>query len=194
MGRSDYDSGSHQFNPEDFEPGSIHQLKKDAKLFGERMAPAIALINPKYPHNVAGAVRAASCFGAKAVIFSGSRCPILGGKNFRLPRELRLRDYYDVRIINDDYLFNRFDRNIVPVAIELMENSESLTTFEHPEHALYVFGPEDGSIDREALKFCRRFVSIPSKHCLNLSNAVNVVMYDRILKKCIIQSEEILNL
>ena len=192
MSRNNYEGDLHQFNPDDFEPGEIHQLKKDTRLFGEKMAPAIALINPKYPHNVAGAVRAASCFGAKAVIFSGNRVPILGGKNYRLPRELRLRDYYDVRIINDNYLFNRFDKKIVPVAVELRDNAESLSTFEHPELALYVFGPEDGSIERESLKFCQRFVFIPSKHCLNLSNAVNVVMYDRILKKGIIQSEEIL--
>ena len=31
----------------------------------EGQAPAIALINPKFPHNVGATVRAASCFGIK---------------------------------------------------------------------------------------------------------------------------------
>lgn len=191
MGRIDYKTAGHQFSPEDFEGGKIHRLAKDQKIFSERFTPAIALINPKYPHNVAGAVRAAACFGAKAVIFSGSRVPISGGKNFRLPREFRHKDYRDIVIINDDYLFNRFDKKIVPVAIELMENAEPLTAFEHPENALYVFGPEDGDIPRESLKFCRRFVYIPSKFCLNLNNAVNVTLYDRVIKRGILTPEEI---
>ena len=39
----------------------------------EGVAPAIALVNPKYPHNVGAAVRAASCFGIQQVWFSGNR-------------------------------------------------------------------------------------------------------------------------
>jgi hypothetical protein len=33
---------------------------------------------------------------------------------------------------------------VTPVAVELRPDAESLVTFEHPEEALYVFGPEDG--------------------------------------------------
>lgn len=66
-----------------------------------------------------------------------------------------------------------------PVAIEVRENSECLTTFEHPEDAIYVFGPEDGSIPRSYLGHCHRFVAIPTHHCLNLSAAVNVVLAHR---------------
>jgi tRNA(Leu) C34 or U34 (ribose-2'-O)-methylase TrmL len=28
-------------------------------------------------------------------------------------------------------------------------------------------------------RFCHRFVKIPTKHCLNLANAVATVLYDR---------------
>jgi tRNA C32,U32 (ribose-2'-O)-methylase TrmJ len=49
----------------------------------------------------------------------------------------------------------------------------------HPENAVYVFGPEDGSIPPVFRRHCHRFVSIPSKHCLNLAAAVYIVLYDR---------------
>jgi hypothetical protein len=39
----------------------------------------------------------------------------------------------------------------VPVAVELRRNAEPFIEFEHPERALYVFGPEDGSLGRAVL-------------------------------------------
>ena len=59
------------------------------------------------------------------------------------------------------------------------------------ENPLYVFGPEDGNIPQVLLRHCYRFVKIPSKHCLNLGNAVNVVLYDRIYKMGVISRDEI---
>jgi hypothetical protein len=51
------------------------------------------------------------------------------------------------------------------VAVELRRNAESLIDFVHPEHALYVFGPEDGSLGRATLAQCHRFLVIPTRHC-----------------------------
>jgi tRNA(Leu) C34 or U34 (ribose-2'-O)-methylase TrmL len=92
---------------------------------GDGVTPAIALVDPKYPHNAGAAVRAASCYGVRQVWFSGDRVRLDGAKRQRLPREERMR-----------------------------RNAESLIDFEHPEHALYVFGPEDGSLDRAVLTRC----------------------------------------
>lgn len=177
-----YSKNEHDFDPDDFRPGQIHRIEDGAVMFGDEMTPAVALWNPKYPHNVGAAVRAASCFGAKTVLFSGDRIPVDKGKGSRLPREERMKGYYDVVIVNDDHFFNRFSRNVVPVAVEVRKHSESLPMFEHPANPLYVFGPEDGSLPQSVVRHCRRFVIIPSKHCLNLGNAVNVVLYDRIVK------------
>ena len=38
---------------------------------GDGIAPAVALVDPKFPHNVGAAVRAASCYGVRQVWFSG---------------------------------------------------------------------------------------------------------------------------
>jgi tRNA(Leu) C34 or U34 (ribose-2'-O)-methylase TrmL len=62
-------------------------------------------------------------------------------------------------------------------------NSESLIEFEHPSDAVYVFGPEDGSLDRAVLGQCHRFVTIPTRHCTNLAAAIYTVLYDRHAKR-----------
>lgn len=103
-----YKKNEHDFRIEDFKPGRIHKIGKNTTMFGDDMTPSIALWNPKYPHNVGAAVRAASCFGAKAVIFSGNRIPVDNTKSSRLPREERMKGYYDVKIINDDYFLSGF--------------------------------------------------------------------------------------
>lgn len=151
----------------------------------EGVAPAIALCNPKYPHNVGTVLRACSCFGIKQLWFSGKRVSLKGDKNkgYRLPREERMRGYKEVELRNFDYFFEQFDRTVTPVAIELREGAEMLPQFEHPENPLYVFGPEDGSIDQVMMRHCHRIVVIPTAHCVNLAAAVYLVLYDRLIKR-----------
>lgn len=153
------------------------QYGKNSKPVG--ITPSVCLVNPKYPHNVGAAVRAASCFNIPQVWYTGDRLQLENRK--RLPREERMKGYQDVDLIQFDYPFDAFN-GAVPVAIEVRQNSEMLTDFVHPENALYVFGPEDGSIHKSFLGHCHRFVIIPTKHCTNLAAAVYIVLYDRMLK------------
>ena len=149
---------------------------------GDGITPAVALVDPKFPHNVGAAVRAASCYGVRQVWFSGDRVRLDGARGQRLPREERMRGYQEVEIRQADYFFDAFE-NVVPVAVELRRNAESLIDFDHPDRALYVFGPEDGSLDRAVLARCHRFLVIPTRHCTNLSAAVYTVLYDRHVKR-----------
>ena len=146
--------------------------------------PAVALFNPKYPHNVGAALRACSCWGVAQLWWTGDRVTLDVRRGERLPREERMKGYRNVEMVRDDRVFNRFEAGrVTPVAVELRPAAESLVTFEHPEEALYVFGPEDGSLPKPVRLLCHRFVVIPTHHCLNLAAAVNVVLYDRRLKR-----------
>jgi len=89
-----------------------------------------------------------------------------------------MKGYTDVEIVNYDSPFEQF-AGAVPVAIEVRDRSEPLHTFEHPANAVYVFGPEDGSIAKPLVNHCHRFVVIPTRHCLNLATAVATVLWDR---------------
>jgi tRNA(Leu) C34 or U34 (ribose-2'-O)-methylase TrmL len=93
-----------------------------------------------------------------------------------------MKGYKDVAQIQFEYPFEHF-RNATPVAIELLPNSEVLFDFVHPDKAIYVFGPEDGSIDQVTRRLCHRFVTIPTRHCTNLAAAVYMVLYDRAYKR-----------
>jgi tRNA(Leu) C34 or U34 (ribose-2'-O)-methylase TrmL len=147
------------------------------------ITPAVILENPKYPHNVGAAIRAASCFGIKQIWYSGNRmdAALMETYRKRLPREERMKGYKEVELIGYDYPFDVF-KNAVPVAVEIRKDFISLPDFNHPENAVYVFGPEDGSISKVFLKHCHHFVVIPSYHCLNLAAAVYTVLYDRTVK------------
>jgi tRNA(Leu) C34 or U34 (ribose-2'-O)-methylase TrmL len=147
----------------------------------EGKTPSIILINPKVPHNVGAAKRAASCFGIPQVWFTGDRISLDASKGERLPREERMKGYDEVELRHFDYPFEQFE-NATPVAVEVRENSESLPDFVHPDNPVYVFGPEDGSLKRSITQLCHRFVIIPTRHCTNLAAAVYIVLYDRMVK------------
>ncbi len=178
----------------EFVNGDEIKVKKEDVMFGKDRTPAIILHNPKYPHNVGAAVRACSCFNSDLIMFTGDRVsltPDKGKKGYRLPREERMKGYKHVELINDSYPFNRFFRDVTPVAVEVRDNAEKLPHFIHPENPVYVFGPEDGSIPQIFLKHCQRFLVIPSPFCLNLAASINVILYDRIAK--IIRGEGVTN-
>lgn len=162
-------------------------LGKDLKNYGKD--PSIILIDPKYPHNLGQTIRACSCFGAKQVWFTGNRIKLDDGK--RLPREERMKGYKDVDLIQFDYPFEQFPSDVVPVAVEISPTAEVLTVFEHPEKAVYVFGPEDGSIPQVYRRLCHRFVIIPTNYCTNLSAAVYLILYDRLMKRQLAGKEPI---
>ena len=139
---------------------------------------AILLLDPKYPHNVGQVLRACAAYGVRRLMFTGERMRKSLAELRRLPREERLRGYQSVSLEHCERPFDALP-DLIPVAVEVRKNSEALPSFVHPARALYVFGPEDGAISAAALGQCHRFVAIPSSHCLNLSMAVGIVLYDR---------------
>jgi len=148
------------------------------------MTVSVALINPKFSHNVGGTLRACAAFGADKLYVTGNRAQWeITGKGRRLPREERMRAYKDkVELIRDDRPFDHC-AGLTPVAVEVDPAAEPLAAFQHPDNALYVFGPEDGSIPKAARGHCHRFVIIPSDHCLNLAAAVSCVLMHRRLQR-----------
>lgn len=145
---------------------------------------SILLTDPKYPHNVGSVLRAASCFGAEDVWFTGDRVLESILERGRIPREERLKGYRTVNLYHTNRATESVLKDITgtPIAVELRPNSECLFDFEHPEDAVYIFGPEDGSLGRPVLQQCHRFLVIPTRFCTNLSAAAYIILYDRAFK------------
>jgi len=154
-------------------------------------APGVVLIDPKFSHNVGATIRACSCFGIESLVWTGGRIEL--SKYQRLPREERMKGYKSVQFENHHRPFDLFDA-FTPVCVEVYEQSEPLTTFEHPEDALYVFGPEDGKVPQVIRRLCHRFVHIPAHFCLNLSAAVNVLLAHRLMSRQLAGKEPLLPL
>lgn len=139
------------------------------------------LQQPKYIQNIASAVRGCAVFDVNTLLWTGER--VKYEEVERLPRELRMRAYSHVQVKQTDRPFDIIEQlDLTPVCIDLVDGAEPLPTFVHPLKAAYIFGPEDGTVSQVYRRLCHRFVYIPSKHCLNLAAAMNVVLYDRMVK------------
>lgn len=135
---------------------------------------AIGLHNPKTPANVGSVLRAAGCYDAAMVAMSGDRFKKAATDTMSAWRHLPLIETPDLRLVVP------FD--CAPVAIDLVEGARPLTTYTHPARAFYIFGPEDGTLGKSVLSWCRDVVYVPAG-CMNLAAAVNVVLYDRMAKE-----------
>lgn len=136
---------------------------------------AIGLMHPKYPENVGSVLRAADCYGAKMVAIQGDRTDVRSitdtTKAWRRIPVLRGPDLHDL-----------IPYDAVPVAVDLVDGAIPLPDFHHPARAFYVFGPEDGTLGKSVLDWCRYRVMVPTNGCMNLAASVNVVLYDRLAK------------
>jgi tRNA(Leu) C34 or U34 (ribose-2'-O)-methylase TrmL len=137
----------------------------------------IGLVNPKSPENVGMVMRAAGCYAANKVFYTGER--------FNRARKF----YTDTKNAHEkiplqatDDLLTSIPADVKIVGVELIEGATPLIHFQHPEQAYYIFGPEDGSLAQTILDACDYVVYIPTIGCMNLAATVNVVLYDRLAK------------
>lgn len=135
---------------------------------------AIALYAPRRDCNIGGAMRAAYCYDASLMIIKGR----MAKYSSDTPKSWR-----HVPVIETEDIFKHIPYDCVPVAVELVENARNLVNYIHPKRALYIFGPENGSLGKSVLEKCRDIVYIPTKRCMNLAATVNVVLYDRMTKR-----------
>lgn len=143
----------------------------------QKTSSYIGLVNPKSPTNVGMVMRAAGCYEADAVFYSGSR--------FERARKFATdtkNAQSKIPLIHVEHLPEAPVAGATLVAIELIEGAIPLMDFEHPDNAYYIFGPEDGSLKKDILDYCDHVVYIPTIGCMNLAATVHVVLYDRMNK------------
>lgn len=137
----------------------------------------LGLINPKSPSNVGAVMRAAGCFGVDAVFYTGDRY-ILSARFHTDTQDVSQK----IPLTGVDCLLDSAEEGIRIVCVELVEGAIPLPEFQHPEKALYIFGPEDGTLSQRVIDRADAVVYVPTTGCMNLAATVNVVLYDRMAK------------
>lgn len=137
----------------------------------------LVLTNPKSPTNVGAVMRAAGCYQADEIYYTGQRYERAAKyntdtKNACLHIPLTAIDNVLAIPLNGAEL----------VCVELVEGATALPEFNHPENAIYVFGAEDGTIGQDVIDQAKYVVYVPTVGCMNLAATVNVVLYDRLAK------------
>lgn len=161
------------------EPATIPPIDYKPTNF-TRGYSAIGLVRPKNPANLGSVLRAAACYDADLITLTGGRikhadvrgCATDTTKAWKHIPTLIVDDIIDHRPVGS-----------VAVAVDLVPGAVDLRDFDHPENAFYVFGPEDGTLGAAITDRCQHRVMIPTAFCMNLAATVNVVLYDRLMKR-----------
>ena len=137
----------------------------------------IGLVNPKTPTNMGAIMRAAGCYQVACVRYTGERF------GYAVKYHTDTKDIFGrIPLLNVESLVDGLPPATKIVCVELVEGASPLPEFVHPEQAIYIFGPEDGSVPQELIDRADHVVYIPTIGCMNLAATVNVLLYDRLAK------------
>lgn len=143
----------------------------------DRGFACVGLHKPKSAENVGAVLRAAHCYRVAQVNIQGARKQALSHCT-NTPMAHRHTPTF---LVDDLLAYVPFGTQVV--AVDIIPGAVPLTTFEHPERAIYLFGPEDGTLGRRHTDRAQHVVYVPTRDCMNLAAAVNVVLYDRLAKR-----------
>ena len=137
----------------------------------------IGLTNPKSPTNVGAVLRAVGCFSADKIVYSGNRYDIAKQYTPHTTDTQNIMSSIEMYKVED--FIAELEPDVKLICVDLVEGATPLPNFTHPDKAMYLFGPEDGSLKQEMIDKADHVIYIPTKGSLNLAASVNVVMYDR---------------
>ncbi len=152
----------------------------------------IGLVNPKSPTNVGGVMRAAGCYQADEVRYTGKRYALAAfhrGEQYNTDTKRVSRN---IPLVGVECLLEGLDEETHVICVDLVEGAIPLPQFQHPKKAIYLFGPEDGTIDQALVDRADAVVYVPTIGCMNLASSVNVLLYDRLAKSDIQGSDELI--
>lgn len=154
----------------------------------------IALTNPKTPTNVGAVMRAAGCYQADQVIYTGNRYKQAAKYNQQVLKTDTFNTQDKIPLVSVDSfidvksLVENIPKTAKIICVDLVEGATPLPHFVHPESAVYIFGPEDSSIKQDVVDIADEVVYVPTVGCMNLAASVNVLLYDRLAKSFVKQA------
>ncbi|WP_404851489.1 RNA methyltransferase [Colwellia sp. RSH04] len=148
----------------------------------------IALTNPKSPSNVGAVMRAAGCYHVSQVLYTGKRYEYAAKHTSNKLATDTKKARQNIPLSGVESFIDlvgaldNLAKTTKIICVDLVEGATPLPHFQHPEHAVYIFGPEDGTISQQVIDCADEVVYVPTKGCMNLAASVNVLLYDRLAK------------
>ncbi|MGO3346053.1 MAG: RNA methyltransferase [Marinomonas sp.] len=143
---------------------------------------SIGLTNPKSTSNVGSVMRAAGCYQVDQVLYSGQRYDRAAKLSTDTKKAHASIPLVNIASLDVTELIDAVDEDTKIVCVDLIQGATPLPIFDHPEKALYIFGPEDGTISQKVVDRADFVVFVPTIGCMNLAASVNVLLYDRLAK------------
>lgn len=179
---------------------SLSNITLGKDLLAKNSHVTIGLTNPKTPTNVGGIMRAAGCYSVDQVLYTGHRythaAKFTGSKNNTDTQKLSekipliaIDDFLQLRRPTTEQQQEKLPESTKIICVDLVEGATPLPLFQHPEQALYIFGPEDGTIAQDVIDQADDVVYVPTVGCMNLAASVNVLLYDRLSKSLVKQGK-----
>jgi hypothetical protein len=104
------------------------------------------------------------------------------GKRYTRTKEDTPKAYASIPLVLTDDLYKVIPFDCVPVGVDIVPRAQPIYDYVHPERAFYIFGAEDATLGDRVLSWCRDVIYVPTKSCMNLAAAANVILYDRLNK------------
>ncbi|MDB9743957.1 RNA methyltransferase [Fibrobacterales bacterium] len=148
----------------------------------------IGLTNPQSPSNVGGVLRAAGCYQADKVCYTGVRYDTAMKFSSNTQKEGR-----NIPISWTEDFLSDLEEDVKIICVDFIEGAIPLPEFKHPEKAIYIFGAEDGTVLQDVIDKADAAVYVPTVGCMNLAASVNVLLYDRLAKsKGVVQGDDLI--
>jgi len=174
----------------------LSTIELGKRLQVENSHVTVGLTNPKSPSNVGAVMRAAGCYSVEQVFYTGQRyanaAKFNGSKRNASKHNTdtkNAREKIPLKGVDDfeslEHLRTCLPPNTKIVCVDLVEGAIPLPHFQHPDQALYIFGPEDGTISQTVINNADSVVYVPTVGCMNLAASVNVLLYDRLAKSLV---------
>ena len=141
----------------------------------------IGIYGVKTSANIGSLWRTADIFGAGFMFVIGKRYSAMKTDTRKSYRHIPLFEYESFEIFKSSL---PVDSKLV--GVELDDSSSPVMAYQHPERAVYLLGAEDFGLPAEVIAACDDIVQLPGAAALNVSVAVSIVIYDRLLKRGLI--------
>ena len=138
----------------------------------------IGIENMKTGVNIGTLWRSAYSLGASFIFVIGNRYRHQASDTVKAMKHIPLY-HYDTF---EDF-YKAMPKDCRLIGIDNVEGAEDLETYKHPERAVYLLGAEDHGMSKKAMDTCHDLIQFESKHCLNVSVAGSIIMYDRQTKQ-----------